>query len=187
MPHTLTIASRAFTVKPRYAAGHTLSEAEAVALNQTFFENLRNNFAKQAKDGADQAKFDEYAKAYAFGVRSVGGGSRDPIHAEALNLAREAIKNQLQSKGIKLSAYTQAQYTAAAEKLVAEKPEYLTVAKQRVEQARAVAGGAVGDDLLSAISAAASEPAASEEAAPVEATSAEAAKETLAKRGAKGQ
>ena len=42
----ITIAGQVFSVPVRYAAGHVLTEGEASALNQTYHENLRNNFAR---------------------------------------------------------------------------------------------------------------------------------------------
>ena len=54
MPHTITIAGKPFTVEPKFEAGHVLTANEASTLNQTWFENLRNNFAPKAKEGGSQ-------------------------------------------------------------------------------------------------------------------------------------
>lgn len=149
---TITIAEKSFEVTPRYAEGHTLTANEASALNQTYFENLRNNFAKKAKDGGTQADLDAYAASYKFGERT-GGGSRDPIEAEAMNLARDAIKRSITAKGGKISDYTAAAISNAAAKLVDSKPEYREKAKERVEQAKAIAGDSISDDLLESLKA----------------------------------
>src|SRR6476646_11844528 len=73
----ITIQGQVFRVPLRYAAGHTLTEGEASALNQTLHENLRNNFAKKVNEGTEagvpketlQQQLDDYANDYQFGVR----------------------------------------------------------------------------------------------------------------------
>jgi hypothetical protein len=150
MSHTITIAGKSFSIEPRYAEGHTLTANEASALNQTYFENLRNNFATKAKEGADQASFNEYVAAYQFGVRSAGG-SRDPIEAEAMDLARESVRDAIKRSGKKISDYTAAAISAAAEKLLAKPDkgaELRELARQRVEQMRSAASNEVDSDLL---------------------------------------
>lgn len=154
MPHTLTIAGRSFTVEPRYAAGHVLNDNEAATLNQTFYENLRNNFAPKAKEGADQAAFDEYASQYAFGVRTGGGGSRDPIEVEAMELARDAVRKGILASGKKISDYKAAAISEAAAKYLEKKPELRELARKRVEEMRANAETSLGDDILGALDAA---------------------------------
>lgn len=98
---TITVAGREFTAPVPYSAGHVLTDNEAAALNQTFHENLRNNFAKKAKDGGTQADFDEYASTYSFGARRAGGPRSvgDPVLAEAIRLATADIKAALKAKG----------------------------------------------------------------------------------------
>ena len=103
MPNIL-IQGLEFSVPAPYNPGpHELTEGEAKTLNQTLAENLRNNFAGKMKDGAIpeaelDSKFAEYAASYAFGVRAGGGGgSRDPVEVEAMNLARDAIKKGIQN------------------------------------------------------------------------------------------
>ncbi len=154
MTQTITIAGKPFSVEPRYSEGHVLSANEASALNQTFFENLRNNFATKAKDGGTQEDFTAYASSYQFGVRTGGGASRDPVQTEAMNMARSAIKDTIKAKGLNISDYSAASITAAAEKLLAKDPSYLELAKKRVEEAQANAKASIDDDLLSALEAA---------------------------------
>src|SRR5262245_45849295 len=80
----ITIQGQTFKVPIRYSAGHQLTDGEAGALNQTFHENLRNNFASKVRDGIEagvpvetlQQQLDDYATDYQFGVRSGGGGFR---------------------------------------------------------------------------------------------------------------
>ena len=43
---TISISGQAFDVSTPYAAGHTLTEAEAKVLNQTRAENIGNNFRR---------------------------------------------------------------------------------------------------------------------------------------------
>jgi hypothetical protein len=51
----ITISGHSFNVPVRYEEGHELTAGEASALNQTYHENLRNNFAKKVKDAGDGA------------------------------------------------------------------------------------------------------------------------------------
>lgn len=115
---TLMIAGVTFEAPFKYAEGHVLSEVEAKALNQTRFENLRNNFAStvkasiEGKEGAVAqadlpAAFAEYEAAYDFASPSAGGGasrSMDPIEREARNLAVEIVKAKLKEMGRSYSA-----------------------------------------------------------------------------------
>jgi hypothetical protein len=179
MSHTLTISGKPYTVEPRYAEGHVLNANEASALNQTFFENLRNNFANKAKEGADQAAFDEYASSYQFGVRT-GGGSRDPVETEAMNLARDAIKDLIKKQGKNISDYPAKAISEAAAKLLDRDPSYRELAKRRVEEMQSAASASVDtDDLFASLETAAAEaPEAGEgtaEAAPSRRRKAEAA------------
>ena len=98
-----------YDIAEKYSAGHALTAGEASALNQTFFENIRNNVAVKLKKAAEagpinvqhwQAEIDAYASAYEFGVRAVRSSSLDPIEVEAGKLAAEAIKGMLKA-GIK--------------------------------------------------------------------------------------
>ena len=50
---TITIAGHAFQAPIKYAEGDTLEANEAGALNQTYHENLRNNFAKRVQEALD--------------------------------------------------------------------------------------------------------------------------------------
>ena len=147
--HTITISNKPFNVEPRYAAGHVLTENEASALNQTLYENLRNNFAKQAKEGADQEAFDKYAVAYQFGVRVGGGGStRDPVQAQAIAIAKDRVKAQIQKLGKKLSDFTAAKLTTLAQALIEKDPSIVELAKARVEELRSMATAELDDSEL---------------------------------------
>lgn len=154
MTQTITISGRSFTVNPRYAEGHALTANEASALNQTFFENLRNNFANKAKEGGTQEDFQAYADSYQFGVRTGGGGSRDPIEVEAMNLARDAVKKGITAAGKKISDYSAKAISEAAAKLVEKNPAFRAKAAERVAEMQAVAGESIDPDLFATLDAA---------------------------------
>lgn len=161
----ITISGQTFRVPLRYSEGHVLTAGEASALNQTFHENLRNNFAKVVKDarvvpGAEgeepgtkelteadvselQSKLNAYAGEYQFGVRSVSTRTPvDPIEREALNLAKEAVRAKLREKKVTATAE---QVAELAGKLVEKNPQYRTIAAQRVAAAQAIAEVSLDD------------------------------------------
>lgn len=152
----ITIAGQTFNAPVRYSEGHELTEGEASALNQTYHENLRNNFAKKVKDAVEkgefdatamQAEFDAYAEQYQFGIRAAGTGvSRDPVRAEALNLAKAQIREALKRAGKKAEPK---QINEAAGRLLdtSRGAPLLEAAKKRVEEKRAIATENL-DDLL---------------------------------------
>jgi len=150
----ITIAGKTFEVPVRYAAGNVLTEGEASALNQTYHENLRNNFAKKVKDAGDDAdlvklqeELDAYAGEYQFGVRAAGTRTvADPVEREAINLAKSRIRELLKAQSKKASAE---QVTLAAENLIKDKDgkgaPFWALATKRIEEARAVASAELGD------------------------------------------
>jgi hypothetical protein len=119
----ITIQGVVFSAPSPYAVGHVLNENEASVLNQTFSENLRNNFApklkavidENTKAGVDaltieqigtlQTEFAAYAAAYKFGAVGAGGarGPADPIGDLALSKARAKVQAQATAKGLKLT------------------------------------------------------------------------------------
>lgn len=151
----ITIAGKIFNAPVRYEEGHELTEGEASALNQTYHENLRNNFAKKVKDAEEtgkfdqaafQAEFDTYAAAYSFGVRTGGGGStRDPVMAEAMNIAKAQIRAALKKKGVKVSDVEPSAITEAAKKQIARDEGIMELAKQHVAEAQDAAAADLGD------------------------------------------
>lgn len=159
---TITIQGHDFPVSPRYEEGHPLTEIEADVLNQTYYENLRNNFAGKIKAArkehnvaedaqlpdhayrALQQDFETYAKEYEFGVRrtSTGPGA-DPVRATALTLARTAVKDALRGAGRKVKETPAEQIEAAAERLVNSNPVFLEKARAAVEERKANAQAAL--------------------------------------------
>lgn len=157
----ITIAGHAFNVPVRYEEGHELTAGEASALNQTYHENLRNNFAKKVKEATEagnadlaalQAELDQYAESYAFGIRSGGGGAtRDPVMAEAMRIAKKQIGDAIRTKGGKVSDYTNEAITNAAKGLLARPDigeKIMQVARDRVEEQKSLASSGL-EDLLS--------------------------------------
>lgn len=104
-----TIAGETFNVFQPYSAGHILTSGEADALNQTYAENIRNNYAAKVKEAKEagtfdlevfQANLDDYMGEYEFGVRRGGGGRvGDPVMAEALSIARDKVREALKKAG----------------------------------------------------------------------------------------
>lgn len=145
-----TINKQIFQVYKPYAAGHVLTEGEASALNQTFSENIRNNFAANVKShleggtfdqAAMQATLDEYMSKYEFGVRSYQGPrlSGDPVMARALELAREKIKAKIREVGGSLKDYEPKAITERARKAVESNPKFLELAKRQLDEEAAIA------------------------------------------------
>jgi hypothetical protein len=165
MADQITIARHTFNVPLRYEEGHELTANEASALNQTYHENLRNNFAKKVEEVANggtlssealanlQEQLDAYAEGYEFGMRSGGGAVRDPVAKEAMKLARdkaiEAFKKDGAKKGYKLKDVDASKITDLAKRILDKYPEIMELAKQRVEEAQAAAAGDL-DDLIAA-------------------------------------
>jgi hypothetical protein len=160
MAEKLTISGHTFKAPTRYEEGHELTANEASALNQTYHENLRNNFAKKVSDALDgrerlddqeladlQEQFDQYAEGYEFGVRTGGGAVRDPVMAEAMRIARDKIWEHLKRKNVKRKDVETSKITEAAKKLIDKNPEIMELAKQRVEETQAAAASELEDVL----------------------------------------
>lgn len=150
----ITISGHSFNVPVRYEEGHELTAGEASALNQTYHENLRNNFSKKVKDAgasadlaALQAELDTYANDYQFGVRTSGGGavSRDPVMAEAMRIAKKIVGEKIKAAGKKVSDYEQAAINGAAKALIDRDPAILETAKARVSEQQSLASADLGD------------------------------------------
>jgi hypothetical protein len=147
----ITIQGQTFRVPIRYATGHQLTEGEASALNQTFHENLRNNFAKKVAEGVEagvgtdvlQQQLDDYANEYQFGVRTGGGGFRgDPVMTLAMNSAREIIRSVIKTKGLDADDWPAARVSQAAKALIdsqGEDGKIISAARKQIESEREVA------------------------------------------------
>ena|SRR3990167_5061082 len=106
---TITIQGQQFSVPAPFLEGHVLRPNEAAVLNQTYAENIRNNFAgavkKAAEEGKDvaalQSDLDKYVSEYDFGIRRIGVSvSVDPVEREAMALATKKVRDALKKKGI---------------------------------------------------------------------------------------
>jgi hypothetical protein len=118
MATQITISGHKFEVPEgvlaRYELGYALqTEGEVSAIRQTLAENLRNNFASIVKAAGNgeltdeqvaelQAKFNEYAAKYQFGVRKAGSGGpkvpKDPVEREMQKIAKEVIGKAFYAK-----------------------------------------------------------------------------------------
>lgn len=143
---SIVIQGHTFTSPAPYEEGHVVSANEASVLNQTFAENLRNNFAKTVKGkkeevekenrglsddeiAALQLEFEEYAGTYTFNGKRASRAPADPIMREATKLAREALRAILRKRGIEV-------FDDRFDELVAEiletRPQYKEEAARRV-------------------------------------------------------
>jgi hypothetical protein len=138
-----------------YEVGHQLIEGEVVAINQTFGENLRNNFAGKVKKACEEAgvensselpaetkaqlqkDFDTFAEGYEFGAR--GGRETDPVKSKALELATNKVKASLKAKGHKLSEVGTDKIRDWAEAAIEKNPDFLKAAQRIVDASRAAA------------------------------------------------
>jgi hypothetical protein len=103
-----------FEMYTPYTAGDVLNSEEANTLNQTRCENLRNNLADAIWQAKEQAEKDgtpldtdslqklvtDYDLTYEFGVRRGGGGRiGDPVESEAMDMARELVREAFKKRG----------------------------------------------------------------------------------------
>lgn len=141
---TYTIAGKSFNVFVPYAAGHVLTDGEASALNQTFAENIRNNFASTVKELVEsgafdqdvvQGQLDDYMSEYEFGQRRGGGGrTGDPVLREAMLIAKDLVRKALSKKGIALKDVPAADITRLAKETIdgGKYPQIMETARARV-------------------------------------------------------
>jgi len=140
----VTIAGEVFKIAPRYVEGHVLTENEAAALNQTYFENIRNNMAKGVAEAKEAGAFDldefqdriaAYAEEYVFGARRGPAQPKDPVMAEAFKLAKAAVNKAVVEKYGAKHGYS-AEVISDKAREVLGKPtgqKYIDLAKQIVE------------------------------------------------------
>ena len=156
---SITIQGLDFAVHSPYSEGHKLTAEEAGVLNQTFHENLRNNFAGTVKSKKEehgdelpsnvisqlQEEFAAYADDYKFGVRRVGmRAPADPIEAEAFKMVKDLIRLKIREQGKKADAATIAE--AASQILASERGDkFRKAAEARLKEAQKVAGESLAD------------------------------------------
>lgn len=136
------IQQKTFQIPRPFSEGHVCTNSEAGVLNQILAENTRNNWSDRVKKAVEdesfdqakmQAEIDEYLENYDFGVRR-GRGPTDPVEREALNMAKDIVKNALREKGFKLADVDTDDINRLAEEAVAANPDITKEAKRRVEQ-----------------------------------------------------
>jgi len=157
MTKEITIQGHAFSVATPYAEGHTVTEAEAKALNQTRSEAIRNNMARVIKQHQDEegnlsdeslaevtAAVKDYDDNYEFTLATAGGGRKttDPVEAEALRMSRAAISAQLKDAGRKVKDIDKDALAGAIAKL-AETPGIMKAAAKAVKDRQTLAEGAL--------------------------------------------
>ena len=153
-----TIAAETFSVYQPYAEGHALTANEAASLNQTYAENIRNNFAKTVKTAKEagsfdaaaiQAALDVYMSKYEFGAR-VSSGPRaaggDPVLARAVELARERVQKKIREAGGNLKDYAAKDITERAKKAVEANPKFKEMAASQLQQENELDAGVDGVD-----------------------------------------
>lgn len=138
-----------------YEEGHELTKNESAVMNQTWVENLRNNFAAKLQKLCKEHKvedaeklpedikktvqktFDDYAEGYEFGVRGVS--TVDPVRAQAVQLAIAKVKEALKKKGHKLSEIGADKIKEMAEDAVDKRPAFMERAEKLIAAKRAAA------------------------------------------------
>jgi len=165
---TITIQGLEFTVSQPYAEGHTITLAEARALNQVRAENIRNNQASVVRAAQTEGEPDEngkktfsisdeayvevshavaeYDREYVFSLASVGGGrkSSDPVEVEAKRIAKAAITAKLKADGRLVKDVDKDALAAAVAKL-ADSPKVIAAATKAVKERNAAAQADLGD------------------------------------------
>ena len=159
----ITIAGQTFAVAQPYAAGHTITEAEARALNQVRAENIGNNSRAKIKEmieaGSPQDEIAAFVAEkdaeYVFTAGNIGESRKlDPYEREAEKIARELVKAKLAETGRKLTVAPEgvteddwkAKVQATVEQVAASE-NVLKVARKRVDDRKKQA-----DTLLEAVS-----------------------------------
>lgn len=143
----VTIKGQKFMVPLPFAEGHVLRQNEADTLNQTFCENIRNNFASKVEEASEngatpdmaklQAELDAYVVDYDFGVRRSGGVRVvDPVEREAMKIAKERIRVALKKANKKA---TPEEMDVLAKQALEKYPQIRASAKTIVETRNSVA------------------------------------------------
>ena len=152
----ITIQGLTFVIPAPYHTGYVVSAAEAAALNQTYAENLRNNFAKSVKLAAEaggevdvaelQSQLTTYAEGYEFqGRRKSVATPVDPVLREATKIAKTSIVEALQAKSIKIKDLPEGKMESLIASLLEKKPEIMEEAARRVAAAKNVSSDMLND------------------------------------------
>ena len=138
----LEIQGRLYKLPLRYAAGHPLTEAEAVALNSMRATNMRGIFTKFVKDAApgtdlDQA-FAALAETYEF-TRTVPKSAQDPVERIAYTIATDLANQLLRRQNITKHSLQEGEFEKIVLRILNEQPGLMEEAKQRAEAAERLA------------------------------------------------
>ncbi len=156
MPELL-IAGVTFDAPERFKEGHVLTAVEASALNQTYYENLTNNFSpkvKKLKKNGDvipedllvgiKGEFEVYARDYQFRGKALSKAPTDPIGAIAVKLAREKINEALRAKGIKKENLPEGRFDELVNELALTNEVIRAEAKRRLEAMNSISTDVLG-------------------------------------------
>ena len=118
------------TIPAPYKEGHKLRANEANALNAYYVNCIRNAVAQDAKSAVEQAGGEDAVDAsaiqqlvdavvaeYDFGQTGTRGG--DPVEREALEIARNSVRQAIRKKGANVSDYATKAITAKAKEILA--------------------------------------------------------------------
>lgn len=147
-PKTIAIGTKdaklEFTVPQPYNEGQAITAVEAKVLNQTFAENIGNNFRARVqatmageKDAMSEvelrAAFDEYASKYEFTEASAGGGrsTMTPVEKEARKIATQVVIAKLAKDGKKRKDVDKEAFDAEVARF-AEAEQVLKLAAKKV-------------------------------------------------------
>lgn len=143
-PKTITVQGVEVQVAQPYAEGHTVTEAEAKALNQVRAENIANNCRKAIKELIEEAgeitdavkkaalkMIAEKDKDYVFTLASVGGGGSrlDPLTKECRAIARSFINGKIKEAEMTVKGYIEANGEDAYKSKIVELSEHPEIVK----------------------------------------------------------
>lgn len=153
----VTIQGVLVSISQPYEPGHTITEAEAKALNQVRAENIGNNKRGEIKkmldeDGASPESVQKAAQKlvtvydgdYEFTLATVGGATRlDPLTKECRAIAKSLITRKLKEAGVTQKAYVEehGKETFTAKVLeIAENAKVVEAAKKALAERGQMAG-----------------------------------------------
>jgi len=166
---TLLIQGVSFIGPAPYAEGHVLTASEASVMNQTYGENLRNNFATKVKAAKDlavkattgvegiepsdtlsaetlsalAAEFAAYAAAYVFHGKRTAKAPLDPVGKEAHKIAKSLVLEALRKRNIDLKTLAEGKLDELIEGVLAKNPDIKAEAERRIAATKAVAADAL--------------------------------------------
>lgn len=156
----ITIKGLTFAVPAPYSEGHVLKANEAAVLNQTLSENFRNNFASRVQAAIDEAgdaskvdvsklqtELNQYVTEYEFGVRRAGSGGGapklEPRVRIARDLAKAKIKEQIRSKGHKITDFSNEKINELAMGLIEKNEWFYAEADRQLKAQQKVASESI--------------------------------------------